>query len=78
LPIFVLLTRRGRSWVGGMTPIPAFPQIGPAKKQRDRRSDLGEGEYYIWMNILFVAQHEITPPPIVVFNSGRLGRGSNA
>jgi very-short-patch-repair endonuclease len=27
------------------------------------------------MNILFSAQHEITPPPIALFNWGRAGRG---
>ena len=49
-----------------MTPFPAFPHS---------KSPNGEGEYYILMHISIISHYTIAPPPIVMFNWGRLGGG---
>jgi hypothetical protein len=49
--------------LGMIDPHPGLPP--------NRRSDLGEGEYNVWMNILFATHHEVLPPP---FEDRKWGR----
>ncbi|GEM_PF-6674573 len=57
-------------WVKTFDPLPILPP--------NQRADLGEGEQKLFMNIFITSQRVITPPPIVFFNWGRAGWGSDA
>src|SRR6185503_5487513 len=52
-----------------LTPFPAFPHSANTN---------GGREYNVFMKTRIYTQVQIAPPPIMVFNWGRLGRGSNA
>jgi len=47
-----------------LDPLPVFPP--------NLSADLGEGECAVFMNILFLAQREVVPPPLslLVFDNG--------
>ena len=51
----------------GRDPLPGLPP--------NQTPDLGEGEYDAFMESLIPVQIEVAPPPIVIVNWGRYGRG---
>ena len=61
-------------------PFPGLPlaSLGYAWQSPIRRTRIGEEEFFVFMKILIPNQIKIAPPLIVIFNWGRLGRGSNA
>jgi len=48
-------------------PLPVLPP--------NQKSDLGEGEQKLLMQTVKTSPMVLTPPPIVIFNWGRLGGG---